>query len=87
MCIMFKKILAALLVAGTVLTLAACDKDDQKQPDTKTPDNQVETPGTTDNSTTEEGKIDYDAVLSKEKYDGYTYPYACAQGTGKEPVF
>ena len=65
MCIMFKKILAALLVAGTVLTLAACDKDDQKQPDTKTPDNQVETPGTTDNSTTEEGNIDYDAVLSK----------------------
>ena len=84
---MFKKILAALLVAGTVLTLAACDKDDQKQPDTKTPDNQVETPGTTDNSTTEEGKIDYDAVLSKEKYDGYTYRMLVRKGAVKSQYF
>ena len=84
---MFKKILAALLVAGTVLTLAACDKDDQKQPDNKTPDNQVETPGTTDNSTTEEGKIDYDAVLSKEKYDGYTYRMLVRKGHVKSQYF
>ena len=65
---MLKKILAALLVAGTVLTLAACDKDNKKQPDSKTPDNKVVEPDSTDKTNTD--AIDYDADLSTEKYDG-----------------
>lgn len=56
---MLKKILAALLVAGTVLTLAACDKDNKKQPDSKTPDNKVVEPDSTDKTNTD--AIDYDA--------------------------
>ena len=75
---MLKKILAALLVAGTVLTLAACDKDDKKQPDTNTPDNKVVEPDNTDKTNTD--AIDYDADLSTEKYDGYNYRILVRKG-------
>ena len=75
---MLKKILAALLVAGTVLTLAACDKDNKKQPDSKTPDNKVVEPDNTDKTNTD--AIDYDADLSTEKYDGYNYRILVRKG-------
>ncbi len=48
MCIftMLKKLLAALLVAGTVFTLAACDGQDKKDPEVKL-DSQTEQPDDT----------------------------------------
>ena len=77
---MFKKILAALLVAGTVLTLAACDKDNKKQPDTNTPDNKVVEPDNTNKTDPGTDTIDYDADLSTEKYDGYNYRILVRKG-------
>lgn len=77
---MLKKILAALLVAGTVLTLAACDKDDKKQPDTNTPDNKVVEPDNTNKTDPGTDAIDYDADLSTEKYDGYNYRILVRKG-------
>ena len=77
---MLKKILAALLVAGTVLTLAACDKDNKKQPDSKTPDNKVVEPDNTNKTDPGTDTIDYDADLSTEKYDGYNYRILVRKG-------
>ena len=80
-----KRILAALLIAGTVFTLAACNKDDQKQPDVK-PDTPIDQPNTPD-TPTDSDDIDYDAVLSKEKYDGYNYRILVRKGATKSQYF
>ena len=82
---MMKRILAALLIAGTVFTLAACNKDDQKQPDVK-PDTPIDQPNTPD-TPTDSDDIDYDAVLSKEKYDGYNYRILVRKGATKSQYF
>ena len=82
---MMKRILAALLIAGTVFTLAACNKDDQKQPDVK-PDTPIDQPNTPD-TPTDSDDIDYDAVLSKEKYDGYNYRILVRKGQTKTQYF
>ena len=88
MCIftMLKKLLAALLVAGTVFTLAACDGQDKKDPDVK-PDSQTEQPDDTQNTDVASDEIDYDAILSKEKYDGYNYRMLVRKGSIKSQYF
>ena len=72
---MFKKILAALLVAGTVLTLTACNKENTKTPDNDH-DTKKEQPSVTGSETgtqtgTEPDEIDYVYGMSSENYDGY----------------
>jgi len=76
---MVKRLLAALLVAGIVFTLAACNKDDAKTPDVKPDDNPVVQPDTLE-TPTDDADIDYDAVLSKERYDGYNYRVLVRKG-------
>lgn len=81
---MFKKILAALLVAGTVLTLTACNKENTKTPDND-PDTKTEQPSGTGSETgtqtgTEPDEIDYESGLSTEKYDGYNYRILVRKG-------
>ena len=88
MCIikMVKRLLAALLVAGTVFTLAACNKDDTKTPDVKPDDNPVVQPDTPE-TPTDDADIDYDAILSKERYDGYNYRMLVRKGQTKSQYF
>lgn len=73
---MLKKMLTALLIAGTVLTLAACNQEDKKQPDV-TPDNNVIE---SENDKTDADAIDYEADLSTERYDGYDYRILVRKG-------
>ena len=83
---MVKRLLAALLVAGTVFTLAACNKDDTKTPDVKPDDNPVVQPDTPE-TPTDDADIDYDAILSKERYDGYNYRMLVRKGQTKSQYF
>ena len=82
---MVKKILAAMLAAGTVLAFAACQKNE-------VPSETPVTPGTNASannvsSDAEEGEIDYESGLSTERYDGYEYRMLVRKGALKDQYF
>ena len=86
---MFKKVLTALLVAGLVLSFAACDKKETPSGSgSDTPKNPTEQtdPGNADTSSDTED-IDYDAILSKETYDGYNYRILVRKGSLNSQYF
>lgn len=81
---MLKKVLTALLVTGLVLSFASCGKKDDNPSGgnvtpTTNPTQQTGDTNTTDISDSED--IDYDAVLSKERYDGYEYRILVRKGS------
>ena len=81
---MLKKVLTALLVTGLVLSFASCGKKDDNPSGgnvtpTTNPTQQTGDNNTTDISDSED--IDYDAILSKERYDGYEYRILVRKGS------
>ena len=81
---MLKKVLTALLVTGLVLSFASCGKKDDNPSGgnvtpTTDPTQQTGDNNTTDISDSED--IDYDAILSKERYDGYEYRILVRKGS------
>lgn len=86
---MFKKVLTALLVAGLVLSFAACDKKETPSGSgSDTPKAPTEQTGTGDTGTSSDSEnIDYDAVLSKETYDGYNYRILVRKGNLNSQYF
>ena len=86
---MLKKVLTALLVAGLVLSFAACDKKETPSGSgSDTPKNPTEQtdPGNAGTSSDTED-IDYDAILSKETYDGYNYRILVRKGNLNSQYF
>ncbi len=87
---MFKKFFVALLAAGLLFSFAACDKkDDGKKPENPvTPTEQTDPANnpSSDNSNDEE-EIDYDSVLSQERYDGYNYRIFVRKGWASTQYF
>ena len=86
---MLKKVLTALLVAGLVLSFAACDKKETPSGSgSDTPKNPTEQtdPGNADTSSDTED-IDYNAILSKETYDGYNYRILVRKGNLNSQYF
>ena len=86
---MLKKVLTALLVAGLVLSFAACDKKETPSGSSSdTPKAPTEQTGTGDTGTSSDSEnIDYDAVLSKETYDGYNYRILVRKGNLNSQYF
>ena len=86
---MLKKVLTALLVAGLVLSFAACDKKETPSGSgSDTPKTPTEQTGTGDTGTSSDSEnIDYDAVLSKETYDGYNYRILVRKGNLNSQYF
>ncbi len=78
---MIKKILISLIVAATMLSLAACDKDETKAPADIQNGSEQASVKTDDSSIEEDEEIDYESDLSKEMYTGYNFRMYVPKGS------
>ncbi len=83
---MFKKLLAALLVAGALVSFAACGDNDTKKPNADVPQNDTPVEAPTDPDADIED-INLEDYLSKESYEGYNYRILVRKGNLKSQYF